>query len=233
MSRAECKIKVKERSKVERFSKPRNGKSGIYALIMDSDKFFYDRFCVELDTYCFECGRPIKGKAKDFPKFTPSWYDERFDTNKESEIEQEYGTDTMYYFCSYDCKHKCTDKLRGFEGEFQSREGYDTNGGVYGYIYHIYNRIENKHYVGQTRYMPFFRWQEHAKQNIKGNICDLVFETVCEVRVKSQDYLNNIEAWWIQKYIDDYGKDNVMNLTNPKITVANLVEHYNKIHTNY
>ena len=77
--------------------------------------------------------------------------------------------------------------------------------------------------------MPFFRWQEHVKSGLKGNITDLVFETITEVRVKSQEYLNNIEAWWIRKYIDEYGRDRVMNITVPKITLEDLAKEYSKI----
>lgn len=64
---------------------------------------------------------------------------------------------------------------------------------------------------------------------MKGNITDLVFETITEVRVKSQEYLNNIEAWWIRKYIDEYGRDRVMNITVPKITLEDLAKEYSKI----
>ena len=115
------------------------------------------------------------------------------------------------------------------EGEWQNREGYEDNGGVYGYIYHIYNRSTNMHYIGQTIYMPFFRWQEHAKQGAKGKLEDLVFEVVTEVRVKSQKYLNNIEAWWIKKFIHEYGRENVMNVTVPKITIEDLEKEYEMI----
>jgi hypothetical protein len=226
LSREECKQQVRERSNVNMFAKPKKGKSGIYAIVMDSDRFFYDRYTVEIDTYCFNCHKPIKGHAKDFPKFDPVYYDERFDTEAENQIE--YNTDEKFHFCSYTCKQETTSRLRGDEGEWQVREGYNKTG-AFGYIYHIYNRTENKHYIGQTKYMPFFRWQEHVKAQQKGDICDLVFETITKVPVKSQEYLNNIEAWWIQKYIDGYGKENVMNLTNPKITVSHLVEQYNNM----
>ena len=82
------------------------------------------------------------------------------------------------------------------------------------------------HYIGQTVCMPFFRWQEHVKSGLKGDITDLIFETITEVRVKSQEYLNNIEAWWIQKYIHDYGRENVMNITTPKITMEDLIKEF-------
>lgn len=210
MSREEAKNTIKEKSGVSRFAKPRKN-SGIYAIVIDSNQFFYDRFNVEIDTICFNCHKPIKGKLKDFPYMVTD--------NGE-----------RYCFCSYSCKSETSSKINPYyEGEFQTREGYESNGGVYGYIYHIYNRKTNMHYIGQTVYMPFFRWQEHVKSGLKGHITDLVFETITEVRVKSQEYLNNIEAWWIQKYIDEYGKDHVMNITVPKITLEDLAVEYSKI----
>lgn len=210
MSRGEAKDEVKKKSSISRFAKPRKG-SGIYALVMDSNQFFYERFNIEVDTICFNCHKSIKGKQKDFPYITA-------DGGKK------------YYFCSYGCRAETSSKINPYyEGEFQTREGYESNGGVYGYIYHIYNRKNNMHYIGQTVYMPFFRWQEHVKSGLKGNITDLVFETITEVRVKSQEYLNNIEAWWIRKYIDEYGRNHVMNITVPKITLEDLAVEYSKI----
>lgn len=210
MTRNKAKEIVKERSGVIKFAKPRKN-DGIYALVMDSDKFFYDRFTKEIDDICFECHKPIKGKEKDFPN-----------------IKTDSGV--KHYFCSWKCKKKTLDRINPYvEGEWQNREGYEDNGGVYGYIYHIYNRSTNMHYIGQTIYMPFFRWQEHAKQGAKGKLEDLVFEVVTEVRVKSQKYLNNIETWWIKKFIHEYGRENVMNVTVPKITIEDLEKEYEMI----
>lgn len=70
---------------------------------------------------------------------------------------------------------------------------------------------------------------KNISQGIKGDITDLVFETIAEVRVKSQEYLNNIEAWWIRKFIHDCGKEHVMNITIPKITIQELAAEYDKI----
>lgn len=216
LKRENVKEKVKERSNVERFAKPRKNNSGVYALIMDSNEYFYNRFTKEVDCLCFNCHKHIKGKLKDFPNMTGD-----ADTNI---------SENRYYFCSWECYREVSQKINPyFEGEWQKRENYETNGGVYGYIYHIYNRKTNMHYIGQTVYMPFFRWQEHARQHIKGDLVDLIFETITEVRVKSQEYLNNIEAWWIRKFIHDYGEENVMNITIPKITISDLVSEYTKI----
>lgn len=209
MTMEDAKNIIKERSGVEKFAKPRKS-CGIYALLMSSNEFFYSRFTAVIDTHCFNCYKKIKGKQKDFPSISAD--------NGEK-----------YYFCSYDCCRIVQNKINPYlEGEFQEREGYERNGGVYGYIYHIYNRETDMHYIGQTVYMPFFRWQEHAKSKLKGEITDLIFEVVTEVRVKSQEYLNNIEAWWIQKYIHDYGRENVINLTVPKITMEDLIKEFNR-----
>lgn len=209
LTREQVKDKVKQRSGVSTFRKPSKN-DGVYAIVMNSDKYYYDRFYVEVDTQCFNCLKPVKGKEKDFCSMVHE--------------------DTKYHFCSYDCYRTVSNKINPYtEGEFQSREDYTRNGGAYGYVYHIYNRKTNMHYVGQTIYMPFFRWQEHVKQGVKGDITDLVFETITEVRVKSQEYLNNIEAWWIRKYIEDYGKDHVMNISIPKITMEQLIKEYSKI----
>ncbi|MPM96704.1 hypothetical protein SDC9_143869 [bioreactor metagenome] len=192
---------------------------------MESSQYFYDRFYKEIDTFCFECGRPIRGKERYFPKTKPEYYDDQFlDGDKKYEANNGY-----FYYCSDDCKYASTQKMREREGEWQDKLSYEKNGGVFGYIYHIYNRVTNQHYIGQTQFMPFFRWQEHVRSKLKGDICDLVFETICEVRIKSQEYLNSIEAWWIQKYIQDYGNELVLNLTAPKPTIDSLIDRYNEM----
>ncbi len=208
MTREQAKKTVEERSGVTKFAKPKKRGRVRYGYIMDSNEFYYNRFTKEIDGICFHCHHKIKGKAKDFPCTLVN--------------------DEKVYFCSHECRSATYEDIREChtEGEWQSREAAS---GVYGYIYHIYNRKTNQHYIGQTVYAPFFRWQEHFKAGLKGNITDLVFETITEVRVQSQEYLNSIEAWWIKKYIEDYGEDNVMNLTVPKITEADLLADYHRI----
>lgn len=202
----------------------------VYAVFMESDKFFYDRFCLEIDTYCFDpdCHKHIHGKMIDLP-YT-------YKCNYESTDDFEKDNDEKIYFCSYDCKYRFQNRLKGFDGEWQSREDYNTNGGVFGYIYCIYNRVEDFYYVGQTRYMPFFRWQEHIKSGLKGDIHDLTFSVIAEVKYQNgksdsenQELLNNIEAWWIRDYIEMYGKDRVKNLTVPKLTFKDYENLFDKM----
>ncbi len=198
------------------FAKPKN-KDGIYAIVMDSSKYFYDRFYLEIDTFCFwhTCHKQIIGKMTDFPKVT-----------------LENGE--YIFFCSYDCKSHYYNAISPTsEGEFQEKEE-GCNGSVFGYIYLIYNRLENQYYVGQTRYMPFFRWQEHIKAGGKGDIKDLVFSVLTEVTrhtgitdEQNQQYLNCIEAWWIAKYQEEGHK--VFNISNPKITITYLRDRFDEM----
>lgn len=205
-----------------KFAKPRK-KDGIYAIIMDSDKFFYERFYATVDTYCFCCHKPVKGKASEFPREyigESSYYD--FDDSRFTDL------DKTAYFCTYDCKREFQEIRSNREGEFQAKEE-GRNGEVFGYIYQIYNRKEDTYYIGQTRYMPFFRWQEHVKDGGKGDITDLSFSVLAEVNRSSnqdedQQYLNSIEAWWIEKYKSD--QHQVFNISKPKITIANLKERF-------
>lgn len=197
------------------FARPRKDKDGFYFILMESDRFFYDRFYTEIDTYCLndKCHKHIKGKACLFPKHDSNVYE-----------------DNTNHYCSYKCKRSVQERMT-LEGEFQSRE---TGKGAVGYIYHIYNKVTNKHYIGQTKYYPFFRWQEHVKDGVKGDICDLVFDVICQVNREegktddeNKEYLNNIEAWWIQKYIEE-GYD-VMNCTVPKLTLSHLKEEFDNM----
>ena len=208
LSRDEAKEQIKLRSNVSRFAKPRKG-DDIYAVVLDSNQFFYDRFYKTVDTVCLYCNNPIKGMWASYPKMTVR--------------------DVEYCFCNYDCRHRYLDSINpDVDGEWQEREGYDTNGGTFGYIYHIYNRHVDKHYIGQTKYMPFFRWQEHVKDGIKGDITDLTFDVITEVKYSDKGMINDIEAWWIQKFIDDYGQDHVMNIAKPVLHEQHYIDAFNR-----
>ncbi|MDQ7094188.1 hypothetical protein REC12_11365 [Desulfosporosinus sp. PR] len=202
------------------FAKPRN-KNGMYAIVMESNQFFYDRFYTVLDTFCFwhNCHKPIKGKISEFPK---------------SYIGEEDSQDKFVHFCSYECKQHFDNSVNPWnEGEFQEKEEGE-NGNIYGYIYLIYNRAEDTYYIGQTRFMPFFRWQEHVKCGGKGDIKDLTFSVLTEVsrnknlnEISNQEYLNSIEAWWIAKFKEEGNK--VFNIANPKITIEYLKKRFDEM----
>jgi hypothetical protein len=225
--REEAKIIVKEKycsptSNEIKFAKPKKT-NGIYANITDSNKFFYDRFYVTINTVCFWCTKQIKGKASEFP---------RDYLGNNIFIMNDFTSEDTVYFCKHDCKsHFNKVKHNHNEGEFQVKEE-GQNGNVFGYVYLIYNRAEDVYYVGQTRYMPFFRWQEHIKDGGKGDISDLSFSVLSEIykdKKQTDDYnqlyLNSIEAWWIAKYQTEGHK--VLNITKPKITIQHLKDKFN------
>lgn len=211
ISRDDVKKQVKNKyegatKKEIKFAKPRK-KDGLYAIIMDSNEEYYNWKYKKINTYCFYCHRKIEGFARDFPSI---------DNN----------IINKHYFCSYDCKNKLYSKLY-YEGEFQEKESVSNK--VAGYIYHMYNRTKNVHYIGQTKYLPVFRWQEHIKDGGKGNITDFTFDVITEVRCENgqdgQKRLNNAESWWIQKYIEEGYK--VFNATIPKLSLTDYERRFN------
>ena len=107
-------------------------------------------------------------------------------------------------FCSDKCKqlyldrerHKlCPDEDREF---FVSRDMF-TEKNTAGYIYKISKKSTGEFYVGQTIYVPIFRWGQHLKTerfDIKG-ILDYQFEVI-EIVPKGENILER-EKYWIQK----------------------------------
>lgn len=234
ISREDAKKEVREKYNGEtknniKFAKPKKKASGVYAILMDSNRFYYDRLYATIDTICFWCHKPVIGKASEFPKsyIGNSKYGVWEENDGMTDLEK------TAYFCSYDCKKIYHSNIYNSEGEFQEKEAGE-NGDIFGYIYLIYNRTENTFYVGQTRFMPFFRWQEHVKDGKKGDIKDLSFSVLTEVRKnrrqndeQNQLYLNSIEAWWIAKYQEEGHK--VFNISNPKITVESLKRKFDEM----
>lgn len=213
------------------FAKPKKESDGIYAIVMESTKFYYDRFYATINTHCFWCLKAIEGKASEFPRERMS------EGSQYSDHDNVYSGDgKTVFFCTYDCKSHFNHSQNPIgEGEWQSKEaGHD--GDIFGYVYLMYNRAENIHYIGQTRFMPFFRWQEHIKDGSKGDISDLTFSVLAQIGrnkqqsdAENQIYLNNIEAWWIAKYQHEQHK--VFNITKPKITIEYLKERFDDMVT--
>ena len=217
-SREEAKQEVRNRYQGQakeqlKFAKPRKS-NGIYAIVMDSDKYFYDRFYLTIDTYCFNCHTKISGQESFFPRTYIDGYEE-----------------IPAYFCGPPCKWEMRKKTDpSIEGDFQDREE-GKNGEVFGYIYLIYNRMDNMYYVGQTRYLPFFRWQDHVKAGEKGDIKDMTFSVLAEIRKRksksdeeNRQYLNNVEAWWIAKYEAEGFA--IKNVTKPLFTIVEMKERF-------
>ena len=195
---------------------------GIYMDLTIVDKSVYDNETVEIEDYCFYCHTPIKGKESSFPKEKVSLVDEYdFDEDEESEV--------IVHFCSHDCKKKYLHDLNPEEVPLTLKRTSDEKKGIFGYIYQIYNRKENTYYIGQTRFSPFFRWQEHVKSLKKGQLIDLSFSIITEIPVceNAKQLLNDSETWWINKYKDEGYK--TFNIVEPKISKRTFKEKYDEI----
>lgn len=108
-------------------------------------------------------------------------------------------------FCCTKCKYaymeieksKFCDEDIAFN-QFITRDMY-TNNNLAGYIYKITKKSTGEFYVGQTIYVPIFRWGQHLKTerfDIK-NILDYKFEVI-ELVPKCENILER-EKYWIQK----------------------------------
>jgi hypothetical protein len=76
-------------------------------------------------------------------------------------------------------------------------------------------------------------WKDHIKEGRKGDLSFSVLAQIgknkLEADQENQLYLNNIEAWWIQKYQHEQHK--VFNITKPKITLDYLKDRFNDMVT--
>ena len=195
---------------------------GLYLDLAVVSKGIYEGEEVELDDYCFYCHTPIKGKESSFPKEkVPLFDDYDFGEDDESEV--------VVHFCSHDCKKKYLHDLNPDEVPIVLKRTSDENKGIFGYVSQIYNRKENTYYIGQTRFSPFFRWQEHVKSLKKGQLKDLSFSIITEIPVceNAKQLLNDSETWWINKYKDE--GYNTFNIVEPKVSKRKFKEKYDEM----
>ncbi len=107
-------------------------------------------------------------------------------------------------FCSEKCKQAYSGRERqrlkpDEEHEFYVSRDMFTEKNTAGYIYKITKKSTGEFYVGQTIYVPIFRWGQHLKTerfDIKG-ILDYQFEVI-EIVPKGENILER-EKYWIQK----------------------------------
>jgi len=207
--------------------KPIDG--GFYAKTLVVDESIYNHEKEEIDDFCFCCEARIKGRKASLPSTTIS-----FGSSYDEDYEDEYhleDTDeaTNVFFCSHECKQNYFHALNPAEVPSIQKKEVEQSGTIFGYIYHIYNRVENIHYVGQTRFYPTSRWQEHIKSLKKGTLTQLEFSVIAEIPKceNAQQLLNDTEAWWIGKYQEE-GYE-VFNLVQPKMASKDFKERYEAI----
>ena len=203
--------------------------NGFYAKILVVDESIYNHEKEEIDDFCFCCGTRIKGRKASFPSTSISFGSSYTDGYDDDSFEDDTEETTEAFFCSHECKQNYFHALNPTEVPSIQKKEVEQSGTIFGYIYHIYNRVENVHYVGQTQFYPTSRWQEHIKSLKKGTLTQLEFSVIAEVPKceNAQQLLNDTEAWWIGKYQEE-GYE-VFNLVQPKLSSCDFKERYEAI----
>lgn len=169
----------------------------IYCIIVGEHCFTPDRYFNKIEYACSYCGCKVHGYVNS--PYVIRDYELRRDLCNQKKYENDK-------FCSQLCKDRFIEKERQkclddgcIDESFIERSSF-SRAGITGYIYKISKRSTGEFYIGQTIYVPIFRWGQHLKTtrfDISG-ILDYIFEVI-EV-VKDGDNILEREKYWIQKY---------------------------------
>jgi len=196
-----------------------NGKlknGDIYCIIISDTCYNTEQYTAIKEYECGHCHKIFKSNEKFLNRY---WGTYSFKTNHITpEVLKEHEAQIKdLCFCSKQCElnHK-NDIINMLEEKTIARYGGDNDfipdvfitkdvfiDNSDGYVYKISKKSTGEFYVGQTMYVPIFRWGQHLlteRFNIQ-NIGDYVFE-ILEV-IKDKNLLNQREAYWINKCRDE------------------------------
>jgi len=222
-----------------------NGKlkeGDIYCIIISDNCFNAAEYLAVKDFVCNHCGKTFKSNERLLNRYYSAY---EFKTKHvTADVLKEYEARIKdMRFCSKECllNHK-GDVISMLEEETLNRQGNDkdfapdifitrhtfdkTIKGV-GYIYKISKKSTKEFYVGQTSYVPIYRWGQHLlteRFDIR-NIDDYIFE-ILEV-VKNTKKLNERERYWINKCRDE-NPSLSLNVMIPKEKVDKIKKTNNK-----
>lgn len=176
----------------------------LYCIIIAEHCYNTERYFNRIEYVCACCGAKVVGYINKAERIG-NW-----------EIKNELCNQVDKYgdllFCSYKCKEHFIKKERqkcladGLVDEsFITREDFKRDD-IAGYIYKISKKSTGEFYIGQTIYLPIFRWGQHLKTDrfdMKG-ITDYQFEVI-EIVPISQNILER-EKYYIQKYYKETPK---------------------------
>ena len=131
-------------------------------------------------------------------------------------------------FCSYKCKQHFITKERNkcfaaglVDESFIKREDFKRDD-IAGYIYKISKKSTGEFYIGQTIYLPVFRWGQHLKTDrfdMKG-ITDYQFEVI-EIVPVSENLLER-EKYYIQKYYKESPEKSLNIMCTANVNTAQI-----------
>ena len=175
-----------------------------YCIIIGESAYRSQRYFARQVYECANCGVSVQ-----------TWFDNNDNIINDYECRNELANKFKLVegkkFCGFTCKYKHLAKLKAEltiddDTEFFATKEMFINGDIEGYIYKITNTVTADMYIGQSRYIPPFRWVQHLRSNrFKDiNIVDLRFE-VLEVVNKGINLLKR-EEMHIKKAIAEGGK---------------------------
>lgn len=169
-----------------------------YCVIIGESCWNTEGYTTIVDCHCDNCNANFHALAKHIYRIAESTI--KFDLGADYE---EYG---KYRYCSDRCRKEHQAKLiREYVNNSDMSEDSDLwvtknnlSAGMGGYIYKITKRSSGEFYVGQSVYVPVFRWGQHLRTSRFpiGAIDDYIFE-VLEI-VQDARQLNKREKHWIQ-----------------------------------
>lgn len=201
-----------------KFSYSRKLKEGeLYCIIIGEHCYNTEQYFSKVEFECDCCGSKVQ------TYWDKSIYLHKYEISSKLYNIEEYNNKR---FCSNKCKNTFLEtesrKIRpDDDAEFYvDRSMFDADG-VIGYIYKITKKSTNEFYIGQSKYIPMFRWCQHLKTERfdQKNLLDYNFEVI--YMVKKGENILDIEKQYIQQYFNE----------NPTLSL-NVVHANSNINTN-
>jgi hypothetical protein len=125
-------------------------------------------------------------------------------------------------FCSESCRYDFVEKehkklMKDKNMDFDPNEWISqdmfSNNDIAGYIYRITKKSTGEFYIGQTSYVPIFRWGQHLRSDRFpiSDIHDYTFEVIETVPLGTN--ILERENYWIHKYYES-APDKSLNIQN-------------------
>lgn len=206
-----------------RYSKKLN-EGDLYCIIIGEHAYNAERYFSKVEYECSCCGNKVS---------TVLGYDVRFESYTLSNYLYNGEEYKKMRFCSNRCMSTKLDELKQTikpsdeDLNFWVNKSMFNRDGVLGYIYKITKKSTDEVYIGQTKYVPIFRWGQHLKTDrfdIK-NILDYQFEVIREVS-KGENILE-IEKEYIKEYVDKY-RTRCLNIVHNDISWQRDILNYAK-----
>lgn len=200
----------------------------LYCVIIGEHCWNTERYFNKIEYTCDKCGAKITTylNDKNILRIDPWEIRNKFYGNETNDSGKRYDE---LKFCSLKCLNSYIEDERNRikpteEQEFWVTKDMFTQNNTNGYIYKITKKSTGEFYVGQTQYIPVFRWAQHLKtyRFPSSNITDYKFEVI-EIVPKGENLLDR-ETYWIQKCYKE-NPEKSLNISQTATAKKELLEH--------